>query len=68
MEKEEYKIRQFIWLNHGCPIHMLYGDDGEMQCAGTGKHIIDFKRDPIISIIEKLEIEKFRENMEKYYP
>lgn len=48
----EAKLREWLWLNHGCPQHVLYGDDGEMQCAGTGKHILDFKRDPLIDLIQ----------------
>ena len=35
-------LRKLLWLNHGCPIHTLYGDDGEMQCSSC---MIDFKRD-----------------------
>jgi len=35
------KLRELLWLRHGCPIAALYGDDGEMQCSKCG---IDFKR------------------------
>ncbi len=34
-------LRQLLWLNHGCDLKYLYGDDGEMQCT---KCKIDFKR------------------------
>ena len=35
--------RELLWLRHGCPTHMLYGDDGEMQCNHC---MADFKRMP----------------------
>ena len=35
------KWRELLWLNHGCPVFALYGDDGEMQC---GRCCIDFRR------------------------
>jgi len=38
----EEKLRKLLWLNHGCPLMVLYGDDGEMQCPECR---IDFKRD-----------------------
>jgi len=50
VKKENKKLRELLWLNHGCPIGMLYGDDGEMQC---NKCMIDFKRDSIEDIINK---------------
>jgi len=34
-------LRRVVWLNHGCPMPALYGDDGEMQCNIC---YIDFKR------------------------
>lgn len=49
LEQENKELRKLLWLNHGCPINRLYGDDGEMQCA---KCIIDFKRNSI-EIIER---------------
>lgn len=36
-------LRREWWLNHGHDFARLYGDDGEMQCAGCA----DFKRDSI---------------------
>lgn len=41
--EENLELRKLLWLRHGCSIHLLYGDDGEMQC-GVCK--IDFKRLP----------------------
>lgn len=38
---ENKKLRELLWLRHGCSISALYGDDGEMQC---GACLIDFKR------------------------
>lgn len=47
-------FRRLLWLNHGCSIVALYGDDGEMQCS-SGKHQpIDFVRDTAITIENKL--------------
>jgi hypothetical protein len=48
----ELKLRQLLWLNHGCI--SLYGDDGEMQCGQCG---IDFKRDPV-DLIERRLMER----------
>lgn len=44
-------LRKMAWINHGCLIGTLYGDDGEMQCSSCR---IDFKRDPVKLIVEKL--------------
>lgn len=41
LEKEIFILKQLLWLNHGCPSHALYGDDGEMQCHAC---MVDFKR------------------------
>jgi hypothetical protein len=46
---EQLKFRKLLWLRHGCPISVLYGDDGEMQCGKCG---IDFIRDSV-ELIEK---------------
>lgn len=48
-------VRRFIWLNHGCPISSLYGDDGEMQCSGSQHKPLDFKRLPIREILDELK-------------
>ena len=41
MNPTELIFRHLLWLNHGCPVTHLYGDDGEMQCSACA---IDFKR------------------------
>lgn len=38
----ELKLRELLWLRHGCSYPALYGDDGNMQCS---KCRIDFKKD-----------------------
>lgn len=43
----EPEVRQGFWLNHGCSLATLYGDDGEMQCNACH---IDFKREPLARI------------------
>ncbi len=48
----EMVLRKLLWLRHGCPIHILYGDDGEMQCGNCG---IDFKRDDGNQIEKRFE-------------
>lgn len=45
-ERENLKLRELLWLRHGC--EGLYGDDGEMQC---GQCLLDFKRD-LVDVIE----------------
>jgi hypothetical protein len=63
----EPAIRQFLWLNHGCPISRLYGDDGEMQCCGGPANRphrpLDFLRQPIGELITALK-EDWRRNAE----
>jgi len=49
--KENQQLRKYIWLNHGCEITSLYGDDGQMQC---GKCMIDFKNWDVDIIIKNL--------------
>lgn len=46
------QLRELLWLRHGCPPFVLYGDDGEMQCT---KCLIDFKRYSIDQIKERFE-------------
>lgn len=29
-ESENKKLRELLWLHHGCSISILYGDDGKM--------------------------------------
>lgn len=48
--KDEIKaLRYLLWSHHAIG-HMLYGDDGEMQCNTC---LLDFKRDPIQKICNK---------------
>lgn len=42
----ENALRKEYWLNHGCEIGDLYGDDGEMQC-GACHPFVDFKREDL---------------------
>lgn len=46
----ECKLREMLWLSHGCGFAYLYGDDGEMQCSNC---MTDFKRDSILAIETK---------------
>jgi hypothetical protein len=48
---KEMKLRELLWLNHGCEHPALYGDDGEMQCNTC---MIDFKRDSEDEIEKKI--------------
>lgn len=41
LQGKETELRRLLWLRHGCPLHALYGDDGEMQCSAC---VLDFKR------------------------
>jgi len=46
-EPWEQRARELLWKGHGCPVHLLYGDDGEMQCSNSARHRSwDFKRTP----------------------
>lgn len=51
--KSERTIRERLWLNHGCPISTLYGDDGELQCNNSSCRI-DFKREPLPKLLSRL--------------
>lgn len=48
----EMELRKYLWINHGCEVGNLYGDDGEMQCS---KCQIDFKRSDEQSLIRRLK-------------
>lgn len=51
-EDDEIELRRFLWVNHGCPVSALYGDDGEMQCNATMVHApIDFKREALPDLV-----------------
>jgi hypothetical protein len=63
IKEENKKLRELLWLRHGCPFYCLYSDDGEMQCHYCG---IDFKRDSIEKIedvFSKQSIEKYKEHL-----
>lgn len=47
-EEAVAKTREYLWVNHGCSVATLYGDDGEMSCAICRT---DFKRDPVGKLI-----------------
>ena len=47
------KLREMLWLRHGCTSTALYGDDGEMQCHQCE---IDFRRN-LADVIETKFIE-----------
>ena len=49
--KENYELRSFICMNHGCSFGAIYYDDGELHCNECK---IDFKRLPIAKIAELL--------------
>ena len=64
IKEENKKLRELLWLRHGCPFHYLYGDVGEIQCHYCG---IDFKRDSIEkieSIFNKQSIKRYKEYLE----
>lgn len=51
----ERRLREMLWLKHGCndgSIAFLYGDDGEMQCHKCGS---DFLRQSLSCIAENIE-------------
>ena len=55
----ELRLRQMLWLRHGCDHAFLYGDDGEMQCHNCG---LDFRRhseDRICDTINFVALYKF---------
>ena len=63
--KENKKLRELLWLNHGC-LDSLYGDDGEMQC---NKCMIDFKRNSAEEIacrFAKIGILNIKKDLEKF--
>ena len=52
LEKENLKLRELLWLRHGCELSCLYGDDGCMDC---NRCVIDFKRDTPEQIKNRIE-------------
>lgn len=61
LDEENKLLREFLWLNHGCGSHYLYGDDGEMQCNNC---LLDFKRNDVKMIICRIE-EKNKKHLVK---
>ena len=51
-EQDAVRLRELLWLYHGCPSPALYGDDGEMQC---GACVIDFRRNTVETIRARWE-------------
>jgi len=49
LEMENQQLRELLWLNHGCGITALYGDDGELQCCQC---VVDFKRWSVSEILK----------------
>jgi len=63
---ENKKLRELLWLHHGCPISILYGDDGKMQCP---KHMVDFATDPVEKIERHLTSQSSgREKVDSSWP
>ena len=52
VEQDASRLRELLWLYHGCPSPALYGDDGEMQC---GACVIDFRRNTVETIRARWE-------------
>jgi len=52
------KLRRMLAIQHDGPKHMIYGDDGELQC---GACMIDFRRDSVSDIERKLHDAGMRE-------
>lgn len=54
LSDEERTLRRMLWLRHDpSHFHLLYGDDGEMQCAECR---IDFLRMPPQEIEERFYV------------
>ena len=63
--EEQSLLREFLWINHGCPFPALYGDDGEMQC---GKCRLDFKRQPVAELIDHIRGSRIEEMEQQAQP
>lgn len=57
LREENKQLRFYLWLKHGDHNHILYGDDGQQMCNSC---LIDFKRDPIESIVAKFKEQALR--------
>ena len=51
LKSDNRKLRYLLARQHDSAKHMLYGDDGELQCSVCW---IDFRRDPVVDIERKL--------------
>ena len=51
LRSDNRKLRHLLARQHDSAKHMLYGDDGELQCNVCW---IDFRRDPVAEIERKL--------------
>jgi hypothetical protein len=59
MSPEEHTLREMLWLSHAFRKHILYGDDGEMQCNTCRIDFLRMSPDEIKDII-------VRNNMKRY--
>ena len=51
LQSDNRKLRYLLAIQHDGPKHMIYGDDGELQCSACW---IDFRRDTVADIERKL--------------
>lgn len=51
LRSDNRKLRYLLARQHDSVKHMIYGDDGELQCNVCW---IDFRRDPVVEIERKL--------------
>ena len=61
--KEDRAVREYLAFSHTDGFCFIYGDDGELQCNNIGRHgrCLDFKRDPIESLILAIQACRLRE-------
>ena len=57
-KQDNLKLRELLWSTHPC--QGKYGDDGELQCNAT-TCLIDFKRDTVQEIENKLTCKTMKE-------
>lgn len=58
LKADNRKLRYLLARQHDSVRHMIYGDDGELQCSVCW---IDFRRDPVAEIERKLYESGMRE-------
>jgi hypothetical protein len=58
LRADNVRLRYLLARQHDGPRHMIYGDDGELQC---GACFIDFRRDSVPDIEKKLHASGMRE-------